>query len=78
MGVYAAAPPREAYFGPDEGWRETPLVTRGELAGGPHAGPLIVEEYDATAVIPPGWAVSLDAWGNIVAVREAHAIGDPS
>jgi N-methylhydantoinase A/oxoprolinase/acetone carboxylase beta subunit len=26
---------------------------------------LIVEEYDATTVIPPRWAALLDAWGNI-------------
>jgi len=30
------------------------------------AGPAIVEEYDATCVIPPGAAGRLHAYGNIV------------
>jgi N-methylhydantoinase A/oxoprolinase/acetone carboxylase beta subunit len=32
----------------------------------PVAGPAIVEEYDATSVIPPRASGSLDAAGNIV------------
>jgi N-methylhydantoinase A len=31
----------------------------------PRAGPLIVEEYDATTVVPPGCRAALDADGNI-------------
>jgi N-methylhydantoinase A len=31
----------------------------------PRQGPLIVEEYDATCVVPPGCSVTLDALGNI-------------
>jgi N-methylhydantoinase A len=57
---------RRAYFGPQHGWIETPLVTRQDLEHGRHEGPLIIEEYDATAVIPPGCQASLDAWSNIV------------
>ncbi len=62
---------RPAYFGPEHGWRETPLVGRGDLGGGGHDGPLIVEEYDATTVVPPRWRASLDASGAIVAERAA-------
>ena len=29
-------------------------------------GPLIVEEFDATCVVPPGASAELDAHGNIV------------
>jgi len=58
-------PPRPAYFGPDAGWVETPILRRSDLAAG-KAGPLIVEEYDATCVVPPGARASLDAAGNIV------------
>ena len=43
---------RNAYFGPDAGWLETPVVRRSDLAGRA-AGPLIVEEYDATCFVPP-------------------------
>ena len=35
----------------------------------PLAGPVIVEEYDATCVIPPGWRAALDAGENILIER---------
>ena len=57
---------RSAYFGPGDGWLETPVVDRKSLANGVSAGPLIVEEYDATTVIPPGCDVRLDDWGNLI------------
>ena len=56
---------RNAYFGPEEGWLETPVVGRSDLAGGA-VGPLIVEEYDATCLVPPGARASLDDYGSIV------------
>ena len=58
-------PPRPAYFGPENGWLETPVLRRSDLAGG-KVGPLIVEEYDATCVVPPGARAGLDSGGNIV------------
>jgi N-methylhydantoinase A len=61
----APPPPRPAYFGPERGWIETPVLRRSDLAGG-RMGPLIVEEYDATCVVPPGASAKLDAGGNIV------------
>jgi N-methylhydantoinase A len=59
-------PPRRAYFG-EAGWLETPIVRRSDLTG-ERRGPFIVEEYDATCVVPPGSTASLDAGGNIVIV----------
>jgi len=55
-------PPRPAYFGT---WIETPVLRRSDLAR-PRSGPLIVEEYDATCVVPPGARAELDAGGNIL------------
>ena len=59
-----ARPPadRRVYFGPGPGWLSTPVVDRPAVrAAGGIAGPLIVEEYDATTVVPPGWrAASAD------------------
>ena len=55
-------PPRRAYFGT---WIETPVMRRSDLAQ-PRSGPLIVEEYDATCVVPPGAKAELDAGGNII------------
>ena len=49
---------------------DTPVVTRGSLLAGRRAGPLIVEEYDSTSVVPPGWCAELDAHSNIVITPE--------
>ncbi len=35
------------------------------------AGPLIVEEYDTTIVVLPGWEASIDGWNNVVLTRRA-------
>ena len=64
--VTARSSDRDAYFGSEHGSLSTPVVSRIELSGGKWAGPLIVEEYDATCIIPPGAEASLDPFGNIV------------
>ena len=61
----APPPPRRAYFGTDTGWLETPVLRRSDLST-PRSGPLIVEEYDATCVVPPGARAELDSGGNIL------------
>jgi len=55
---------RKAFFGA-AGWHDTPVVSRADLAGKTRQGPVIVEEYDSTCVIPPGCRVGLDPLGNI-------------
>ena len=62
--------PRQAYFGPRHGWRETPVLFRSDLAS-PVQGPAIIEEYGSTCVVPPGFAAKLDGYGNIVLEKEA-------
>jgi N-methylhydantoinase A len=64
---------RRVYFGPELGWRETPIIDRPELAT-PREGPCIVEEYDATCVVPPGARAALDAHGNIVIHLDTEVI----
>ena len=68
---------RCAYFGPDYGWIETPVIGRGDLSENPMHGPYIVEEYDSTTVVPPNWDASLDQWGNIVIeyARRSRSVG---
>ena len=61
----AAAASRRVYFGPQAGWIVTPILSRADLAT-PRAGPAVIEEYDASCVVPPGARAGLDAWGNIV------------
>ena len=56
---------RMAYFGPSLGNLNTPIMSRQQLRVKPQEGPLIVEEYDATCVIPPGYSASVDCNSNI-------------
>jgi N-methylhydantoinase A len=56
---------RRAWFA-GVGWTETKVLDRAALAAGARKGPLIVQEYDATCLVPPGAAVALDSFGNIV------------
>ena len=58
----APPPARRAYFGK---WIDTPVVRRSDLASA-KKGPLVVEEYDSTCVVPPGARAELDAAGNIL------------
>jgi N-methylhydantoinase A len=66
---------RRAYFGRERGWLQTPVVQRTDLhrwGGGGRSGPLIVEEYDATGIVPPGWHAALDPAGNLDLTREGR------
>ena len=66
----ASAPgKRDAYFGPQHGAHASPVLGRADLAR-TRSGPLIVEEYDSTCVVPPGWRAALDAQGNVVLSHE--------
>ena len=65
--IAITSPVRRAYFGPARGWLDANVVNRSALAA-PHEGPCIVEEYDATCLIPPGWTARLDGFGNIAMV----------
>ena len=56
---------REAYFGRELGWIDTPVIARSDLLKS-FEGPGIVEEYDATCLIPPAAKAILDQFGNIV------------
>jgi N-methylhydantoinase A len=54
---------RRVYFGQRWGWRDTPVVRRETLDA--TTGPLVIEEYDTTIVIPPGALVRRDATGSV-------------
>jgi N-methylhydantoinase A len=60
---------RRVYFGPNHGWIDTAVVDRTVLDGNGRAGPLIIEEYDSTTVVPPSWQASVDQWQNIILDR---------
>ena len=69
-GSGGAQTSRNVYFGPNRGWADTPVVSRGSLAGQSVNGPLIIEEYDSTTVVPPGWTAAVDEASNIILERE--------
>jgi N-methylhydantoinase A len=56
---------RRAWFA-EAGWVETPVVDRATLAAGARQGPLIVQEYDATTLVPAAAKAAVDVFGNIV------------
>ena len=58
-------PARPAWLGAAHGWVKTPVMRRSDLGGG-RTGPLIIEEYDATCLVPPSARAGLDEAGNIV------------
>jgi N-methylhydantoinase A len=58
-------PPRQAYFGPEHGWIETPVLRRADLSN-VRKGPCIIEEYDATSLVPIDGTARLDELGNIL------------
>jgi len=56
---------RLVYFGSGPGLISTSVLSRSELVGKNFRGPLIVEEYDSTCVVPPGCNVSVDDFANM-------------
>ena len=57
---------REAYFGPAIGLVNSRVLSRGDLEKNILEGPLIIEDYEGTVVVPPGCEAHLDSMGNIV------------
>jgi N-methylhydantoinase A len=57
---------RMAYFGPVWGMLRTPVMARGGLGETPCRGPLIIEEYEGTVVVPPDATAAGDAHGDIL------------
>jgi N-methylhydantoinase A len=60
----ALRPSRKSFFG--DQWHETAVYAREALrAGNRLEGPAIVEQYDATTVIPPEWVAEVDEYRNL-------------
>ncbi|MGE0226474.1 MAG: hydantoinase/oxoprolinase family protein, partial [Acetobacteraceae bacterium] len=55
---------RRAWFA-NTGWTEVPVLDRAALGSDRRPGPLIIQEYDATCLVPAGMAACLDDFGNI-------------
>ena len=56
-----------------DGYTPAPVYVRERLnAGDAIGGPAVIEQYDATTYIAPGWDARVDAFGNLI----MHAVGD--
>jgi len=50
-----------------QGWRDCPIYKRERLPLDARLeGPAIVEEYGSTVVVPDGWFLTVDAYGNLL------------
>lgn len=56
---------RQAYFGPPWGLVETPVLAREYLTRATD-GPLLIDEFDSTIVVPPFARAQLDEVGALV------------
>jgi N-methylhydantoinase A len=51
---------------------DTPIMDRDKfVVGTSFSGPAIVEQFDATTVVPPGWTAHVDRYGNLVLARNS-------
>lgn len=57
---------RKAYFGHQFGFLDTPVLARVDLSSQLREGPMIIEEYDSTLVVPPRCKARLDESSNII------------
>jgi len=62
---------RPAYFGERFGRVATPVIRRRDLAADRAIGPFVIEDYDATTVVPPDFTACRDESWNIV-IEEAR------
>jgi N-methylhydantoinase A len=61
-----AAPLRAIHFARGSAPVDTEVIPRAALGSSPRRGPLVIEEFDATTIVPPDAGVRRDAMGNIV------------
>ena len=62
---------RQVYFGPEHGLLRTRVLSRSALDSAAHTGPMVIEEYEGTVVVPPDATARRDSDGNIVIELEA-------
>ena len=62
---------RPVFFAEVGDYVECPIYDRYALAAGStFSGPAVVEEFDSTTVVHPGFAVRVDELGNLIVERE--------
>ena len=70
-------PPRQVCFDAEQGYVETPVFWRPDLAPGTVLeGPAIVEEFGSTVPIHPGFTARIDEFLNIIVTRSQTTEAD--
>jgi N-methylhydantoinase A len=67
-GVAEPRDTRQVYFETDDSWQDVDVFNRSSL-GAEATGPAIIEQYDSTTVIYPGWSFKPDMLGNLILRR---------
>ena len=67
-GVAEPRDTRQVYFETDDSWQGVDVFNRSSL-GAEATGPAIIEQYDSTTVIYPGWSFKPDMLGNLILRR---------
>ena len=57
---------RKAYWGKKHGFSETPVLGLGQIGREEIPGPLLVDCYDTTIVVPPDCTAAMGDWGNVI------------
>jgi|TARA_B100002003_G_C14010247_1_gene487411 N-methylhydantoinase A len=55
-----------AYFGSEFGTLTTKVFSRESMGDREHRGPIIIEEYEGTTVVPPNASAIIDEFANII------------
>ena len=62
---------RPVYFAETGDYDDCPIYDRyGLPAGETLAGPVVIEEFDSTTVVHPGYDAEVDTYGNLILRRE--------
>ncbi|MFD1380307.1 hydantoinase/oxoprolinase family protein [Fodinicurvata halophila] len=62
---------RAVYFEREQGYVDTAVVSRAMIDSVPRSGPMIVETYDTTIIIPPWAQVHEDSFGSLIIERSS-------
>ena len=57
---------RKAYWGKKHGIIDTTVLKPEQIGPNPRKGPILVDCYDTTIVVPPGCTIAMGDWGNAI------------
>lgn len=57
---------RKAYWGKKHGIIDTPVLELEQIGQSPRKGPILVDCYDTTIVVPPNCTIAVGDWGNVI------------